>query len=194
MLAVSAFLPLLPDPVCQKALRALEEYIEGATDLATYLSAYTQFDLTRRSRFPKFTTPDDDAWLALYCAVHRRWQQEHDDHFAQDRWRICHRLTSSAAATIGPDEVTVQGSLVRDIFGNPFTHTTIQPVWLAWNGGLVTKLAQAIYDDLAFDVMPILADALEDSGCDNAAILNHCRRECDHVRGCWAVDLLLAKT
>jgi hypothetical protein len=55
----------------------------------------------------------------------------------------------------------------------------------------VTNLAQAIYDDRAFDRMPILADALEDAGCTNQDILNHCRKPGVHVRGCWAVDLIL---
>jgi hypothetical protein len=54
-------------------------------------------------------------------------------------------------------------------------------------------LAQSIYTDRAFDRMPILADALEDAGCDNADILNHCRQPGEHVRGCWAVDLILGK-
>jgi hypothetical protein len=41
--------------------------------------------------------------------------------------------------------------------------------------------------------MPILADALEDAGCDNADILQHCRGAGEHVRGCWVVDLVLGK-
>ena len=41
--------------------------------------------------------------------------------------------------------------------------------------------------------MPILADALEDAGCTNQDILNHCRGGGEHVRGCWVVDLLLGK-
>jgi hypothetical protein len=42
--------------------------------------------------------------------------------------------------------------------------------------------------------MPILADALQDAGCDNTDILNHCRdANAPHVRGCWVVDLLLGK-
>jgi hypothetical protein len=47
---------------------------------------------------------------------------------------------------------------------------------------------------LAFDRMPILADAIQDAGCDNEDILNHCRQPGDHVRGCWCVDLVLGKT
>jgi hypothetical protein len=78
--------------------------------------------------------------------------------------------------------------ILRDIFGNPFHPVTLNPAWRTSN---VTALAQSIYDDRAFDRMPILADALEDAGCDNADILNHCRQPSEHVRGCWVVDLVL---
>jgi hypothetical protein len=85
-------------------------------------------------------------------------------------------------------------ALLRDIFGNPFRpRPSVKPAWLTWKGGIICKLAQAIYDERAFDRMPILADALEDAGCDNADILAHCRSEGPHVRGCWVVDLLLGK-
>lgn len=57
----------------------------------------------------------------------------------------------------------------------------------------VVSLAQTIYDEKAFDRMPILGDALEDAGCDNADMLNHCRQQGEHVRGCWVVDLILSK-
>jgi hypothetical protein len=39
----------------------------------------------------------------------------------------------------------------------------------------------------------VLADALEDTGCDSADILNHLRSSGPHVRGCRPVDLLLEK-
>jgi hypothetical protein len=79
----------------------------------------------------------------------------------------------------------------RDILGDPFWRVTINATWRTSN---VTGLAQAIYDDRAFDRLPILADALEDAGCDNADILNHCRQPGEHVRGCWVVDLLLKRS
>jgi len=63
----------------------------------------------------------------------------------------------------------------------------------AWLTSTVTSLAQSIYQERAFDRLPILADALEDSGCTNPDILNHCRQPGEHVRGCWVVDLLLGK-
>src|SRR5262249_31616753 len=83
--------------------------------------------------------------------------------------------------------------LLREIVGNPFHPVTLNPAWLTWNDGTVPKVAQAIYDDRAFDRMPILADALEDAGCTDQAILDHCRGPGEHVRGCWVVDLLLGK-
>lgn len=86
-----------------------------------------------------------------------------------------------------------QVALLRDIFGNPFRPATINPAWLAWNDGTVKKIAQAIYNERAFDRMPILADALEEAGCTNANILAHCRQPGEHVRGCWVVDAILDK-
>jgi hypothetical protein len=71
---------------------------------------------------------------------------------------------------------------------------SLEPDWLTWNDGTVYKIALGIYEDDAFERMPILADALEDAGCDNADILAHCRGDGPHVRGCWVVDLLLGKS
>jgi hypothetical protein len=83
--------------------------------------------------------------------------------------------------------------LLREVFGNPFRPVRVAPTWLAWDGGTVPKLAQAIYDERAFDRLPVLADALEEAGCTDRDLLSHCRRPAEHVRGCWAVDLLLGK-
>lgn len=83
--------------------------------------------------------------------------------------------------------------LLREIFGNPFRWTTLDPAWLAHNEGTASQLAQRIYDDSAFDLLPILHDALLDAGCDDEALLAHCRSDGPHVRGCWAVDLILGK-
>jgi hypothetical protein len=79
---------------------------------------------------------------------------------------------------------------LRDIFGNPFRPVTLNP---SWRTPTVKQLAEAIYKERAFERMPILADALEDAGCDNADILSHCRGGGEHVRGCWVVDLVLGR-
>jgi hypothetical protein len=55
------------------------------------------------------------------------------------------------------------------------------------------RLAEQIYKERAFNRLPTLADALEESGCQEAALLAHCRGPGPHVRGCWAVDLILSK-
>ena len=60
----------------------------------------------------------------------------------------------------------------------PPTSATVRAVWLA---------------DLDPDRLAVLADALEEAGCDNADLLSHLRGPGPHVRGCWALDLLLGK-
>jgi hypothetical protein len=89
-------------------------------------------------------------------------------------------------------------ALLRDIFGNPFRPLTPSP---AWQTPQVLALAQAAYDQRAMPAglldtarLAVLADALEEAGYTGPAILNHCRQPGVHVRGCWAVDLLLGKS
>jgi hypothetical protein len=86
-----------------------------------------------------------------------------------------------------------QYRLLADIVGNPFHPTTLDPVWTAWKDAPVVRLAQGIYEERAFDRLPILADALEKAGCTDRDILDHCRGPGTHVRGCWVIDLLLGK-
>lgn len=64
----------------------------------------------------------------------------------------------------------------------------MSPTWLT---STVLTLAQGIAEDNAFDYLPILADALQEAGCENEDILNHCRQQGEHVRGCWLIDMLL---
>jgi hypothetical protein len=83
---------------------------------------------------------------------------------------------------------------LHDIFGPlPFRPVIVEASWLAWNDGTAARLAQAIYEDWAFDRLPILADALEEAGCTDEDILTHCRKPGTHVRGCWVVDMILGK-
>lgn len=86
-----------------------------------------------------------------------------------------------------------QCDLLRDIIGNPFLPLSFDPVWLSGNDAAAVMLAEAIYEDRAFDRLPILGDALEEAGCADTEILGHCRQPGSHARGCWVVDLLLNK-
>jgi hypothetical protein len=96
--------------------------------------------------------------------------------------------------------------LLRDIVGNPFRggrgrqfnkrkrKPQREPVFrLEWRTDTVVSLARQMYESRNFSAMPILADALQDAGCGNDAILEHCQGEGPHVRGCWVVDLVLGK-
>ncbi|WP_082843222.1 hypothetical protein [Gemmata sp. SH-PL17] len=81
-------------------------------------------------------------------------------------------------------------SVIRDIFGNPFRPVVFSA---SWRTDTVVSLAQQMYESRDFGAMPILADALQDAGCNNDDILTHCRTPGEHVRGCWVVDLVLGK-
>jgi hypothetical protein len=78
--------------------------------------------------------------------------------------------------------------LIRELIGNPFQSVVGDPRWRTSD---VIGLAQAIYEEKAFERMPILADALMDAGCEDEQLIAHCRGESQHVRGCWLVDLVL---
>jgi hypothetical protein len=83
--------------------------------------------------------------------------------------------------------------LLRCLFGNPYQ---VPPTDMPndWRTSTAVALARQMYDSRDFGAMPILADALQDAGCDNGAILSHCRdATLTHVRGCWVVDLVLGK-
>ncbi|QDU20563.1 hypothetical protein [Urbifossiella limnaea] len=84
-----------------------------------------------------------------------------------------------------------QCDALRDIFGNPFHPVVFSP---EWRTEAVVALARGIYEERAWDRMPVLADALEDAGCDCIELLEYCRGPNTHVRGCWLVDLVLGKT
>jgi hypothetical protein len=90
-------------------------------------------------------------------------------------------------------EAARQADLLRDVVGNPFRPVRLDPSWTAWHNGVVANMARNIYDERRFDELPILADALEDAGCDSTPILTHCRSDAEHARGCWLVDLILGK-
>jgi hypothetical protein len=88
------------------------------------------------------------------------------------------------------DELARHVALLRCLFGNPFRPITFSP---DWRTGTAVTLARQMYDGRDFSTMPILADALQDASCDSDDILNHCRSDGVHVRGCWVVDLVLEK-
>ena len=82
----------------------------------------------------------------------------------------------------------------REVFGNPYRPPIVEKATrLAWSDTTVTKFAQVVYEQRQFSDFPVLADALEEAGCGNVAVLDHCRQPGEHVLGCWGLDLLLGK-
>ncbi|MFQ3648814.1 MAG: hypothetical protein SNJ75_00665 [Gemmataceae bacterium] len=80
--------------------------------------------------------------------------------------------------------------LLRCALGNPWKPARLAPQWLHWNDGLVARLAKLIARDACLELLPILADALEDAGCQEETLLNHLREE-EHCLACWALDTVL---
>jgi hypothetical protein len=102
---------------------------------------------------------------------------------------------------IAAAEFRAQANLLRDVFGNPFRKVAIDPTWLAWNNRTVARIAEeasAARDPSSGALSPahlaILADALEEAGCTNQAVLAHLRGPGPHVLGCWVVGALAGRS
>ena len=133
------------------------------------------------------------AGLSAVIATHVTWSAAangfYDGMLAQTRDALGFRMMLDAKGN-----QILTGEMcraLRDIFGNPFRSPRFSSVWRT---STAVALAEQMYQSRDFGAMPVLADALQDAGCDNETILNHCRDTLAlHVRGCWVVDLLLGK-
>jgi hypothetical protein len=101
--------------------------------------------------------------------------------------RSAYRAAVSATGSGEPDEAAAQVRLLDDLFG---PEVAFAP---AWRTALTLAMAQAAYTHQDFTALPILADALEEAGCDERVLLDHLRENREHVRGCWAIDAVLEK-
>ncbi len=175
----------------QRTVVIAEQYADGLADLPmlarAYRSAARIYGAGRFEAFgPGLPTPDH---LAGYVA---------DPNAGDAVSTTVHLACALSNRCLGSEADQIRrveriGNLLDEVLGNPFRPIQISSGWLAWQGGTIAKLAQSIYDDRDYDHLPVLADALEEAGCDNAAILDHCRGPAEHVRGCWVLDLILSK-
>jgi hypothetical protein len=162
----------MPDAASRKAVEVAEQFADGLVGLKALGSANRAANrVLQRVEIDDTPTPAVRAAAAADCAS-----------LKAPAW--------VAWVTRETGEKEAHAGLLRDLFGNPFRPVSVDAGRLTPS---VVMLASAIYDDRAFDRLPILADALEEAGCQNDEILAHCRQAGEHVRGCWPVDLILGK-
>jgi len=123
-----------------------------------------------------FSLTSDPTDMLLEQLIERvgRWLETSDDDRELDQRYLAHLADA-----------------MRDILGNPFQPRSMHPEWRHGHGGSVLLLAQEIQEGGRYHELPILADALEEAGCDDVVILQHCRAGGEHHAGCWVIDTLL---
>jgi hypothetical protein len=104
--------------------------------------------------------------------------------------RIANSILESSRSPQREALAAAQSDLIRDLFGNPFQPGAFDPDWLS---PTVVELSRDIYDHRDYEKMPFLGDALEEAGCANPRILEHCRAGPVHARGCWVLDALTGR-
>jgi hypothetical protein len=209
---------LLPDERSRAAVEVSEGYADGratkeelsaaqaaaARALDDAEEAFRPLDALMRSGFRGLEGADraraDAAWIA---AGRRRYAAR----AAKAAARPTDRTTTMAEAmglaagwiwcvrAIGQSWPVIhsygleRSDLARCVFGNPFRTQEIAAACLTSD---LVGLARSIYEERAFDRLPVLADALEQAGCSNSDALTHCLRAGPHERGCWVLDAILA--
>ena len=178
------------DDRCWAAEEVVERFADG---LALPDEVAIATAVANEARISAYNTPDTPGRRRMsQCVAQAACSLLGSTGLGESRGSISSALDAVEYARKGAKGSTwAQTRLLRDIVGNPFRPLTFDHSWGTTD---VMLLAQGIYADRAFDRMPILADALQDAGCDNADILDHCRDTNQvHVRGCWVVDLVLGK-
>jgi hypothetical protein len=185
---------LISDERSQKAVIAAELWADGllsTADLRTLqLAAALAQDEHTTSPASRFGDATSEALCAASAVAlpNKAWI-----------WTVANHMRAAWYAANGRTKVAMlqaegaQVRLLREIFGNPFRRMAIDPAWAAWHDGAAIKLAHHVYEERAFYCLPDLPETLREAGCNDAAILDHCRQKEPHVRGCWVVDLLLGK-
>ncbi len=189
--------PMLKDSRSRQAIDVVERYADGGATDGELEEAGAGAEASFRD-LRQETTAAGSEWdrEPVVLASSAVWTatvtptELAEDAYSLGEHMIGVAAQASAASDSYSDESLAQSSLLRDIFGNPFRPVAFDA---AWRTSTAVALAAQMYESREFGAMPILADALQDAGCDNPDILNHCRGEGPHVRGCWVVDLVLGK-
>jgi hypothetical protein len=189
---------LLRWPVPKEAVALAERYPEGQP-----IEADLE-DLRQRAEMSAMTGPEFDqlayqaAWATLLNPAIEAARQAHEfirlEAVREAAYEAVpfeneERRNADASAV----ECYAQCDLLRELFGNPFRQVKVDPAWLSISGGAGAAILHAIDEDQRFEELPYLGDALLDAGCSDDNLLRHLRQPRGHVRGCWAVDLLMGR-
>lgn len=198
-------LRLLACAFCRRVWNAMtDERSRSAVAIAERLAdGFADMSAVRRAEIEARKAWDDaiaaerrchaaaSAWVALAATDWNAKWDIGDGPTKAVSWAASNALGAEGRDERETQEKATQADLLRDVIGPlPLGSVGVNSSWVTTN---VLALAKGIYDDRAFDRMPILADALADAGCTNETVLVHCRGPGPHVRGCWVVDLLLGK-
>jgi hypothetical protein len=173
----------LVDSRLTDAVVVSERFADGHEDKTSLAAAY------ERASYRNFHTHPDLVQWRTQRATQMAAQTCHPKPFDAALMVTVYPLDNAQAAEQIKAERDVC-DLLRCVFGNPFQKPAFNK---KWRTETVVVLAAGIYEDRAFDRLPILADALEEAGCDDPAMLSHLRGDGPHCRGCWVLDLALGK-
>lgn len=174
---------------CRRAVETAERYADGeATDeelnRARSLACQAAYDVIRRASRQRLGHPDvlgaNQLLFAADAAVRASVIM-----FSMTVSPAPHRIQNDRPLN------DLAPTILRDIVANRLIPVFFDP---SWRTSTAVALARQMYESREFTAMLILGDALEDAGCGDEGVLNHCRGPNVHVRGCWVVDLLLNKS
>jgi len=178
---------LVTDAGCRHMIESAESFADGAVGRETLALAWLDIAPMKENTSRRVAEAARNAVLASFGNVpHAAWiaaqvtREILMKHSPRDAWK-----------TVKAAEQQRETNLLRDLFGPlPFRAVAVEP---GWKMPAVVALAGSAHEERRFEDLPILGDALEEAGCTDADILNHCRLPGVHVRGCWLVDALLGK-
>jgi hypothetical protein len=214
--------PSLTDERSRRAVEAAECYADGLVAGAALEAACAAAQEAQRAAQETFT-PEDPRAAVLEGAERSPWeaaaaaplvsvqcaQPTHRTYSLVDVSGSCAEAAAWAALATDVSawdstvraEYAAQATVLRDIFPYSLRAPSLDPAWLAWHGGAAVKLAQTVYEErelpsghLDAARLAILADMLEEAGCSDPQLRGHLRLPGPHVRGCWALDVLLNKS
>jgi hypothetical protein len=202
---------VLDDMRSRRLVEVADQFVEGTVGLEEWAVATSEAwqahyeaserfrQLHREARYD-LTAPDGERIVWAHGVAAGLGSVMTLPHITNWREQVLHVISQASSVFAKPPapteeeynrELLAQCILLREIFGNPFCPISFSP---AWRTDTALSLAHQMYESRDFGAMPILADALQDAGCDSDDILNHCRdANATHVRGCWVVDLVLGK-